>query len=434
MTFSEDPKAVSTQETGRVRILALLRGQQAHVKPVETAMGRGAQFLFDETWAPSVVERVQPDLVVCVNDWPDEIAACLDVARRARVPSLVLQDGILEWRCQYENPLFGSGGGAPQHQPVLADKIACLGIQSARHISSWGNAEKVEVTGMPRLDHLLGRAFSPLRKPGNRLLVMTAKNPGFTPEQRTVTLRSLRDVKTALDGWGDLEVTWRIGRDLAEALGVPNEFQTVASEELSAILERADAVITTPSTALLEAMLTGRPVAALDYHNVPRFVTTAWTISTAEQIAPILGELLNPSPRKMAFQNMCLRDSLECDGPAAPRVARLMRGMIAAAGRIPAGAPWGLPQNLLGVERPTIPAAQPTLGELYPEQPVFAERDVRELQARLARARKANEELRARLVERSPLSGLRRLGGVFVRFLESHARYRRQNPGTNDTS
>ena len=109
------------------------------------------------------------------------------------------------------------------------------------------------------------------------------------------------------------------------------EFQAAASEELVAILERVDAVITTPSTALLEAMLTVRPVAALDYHNVPRFVATAWTISAAEQIAPVLAELLDPAPRKMAFQEMCLRDSLECDEAAAPRVARLIREMVAAA-------------------------------------------------------------------------------------------------------
>ncbi|MGA7990087.1 MAG: hypothetical protein WCC53_01520 [Thermoanaerobaculia bacterium] len=417
VTLDGDTKAVAAREPGRLRILAFLRDQHAHVRPVETAMGDLAEFIIDESWNPSIVEQTEPDLVLCVNDWPDEIAACLDSARRARIPSLVLQDGILEWRCQYENPLFGAGGGAPQHQPVLADKIACLGVQSARHIASWGNGDKVEVTGMPRLDHLIGRAFPSTRKPGNRLLVMTAKNPGFTPDQRAVTLQSLRDVKTALDEHNGLEVTWRIGRDLAETLGVPNEFRTVASEELSAILERADAAITTPSTALLEAMLTGRPVAALDYHNVPRFVATAWTISSAEQIAPVLAQLLDPSPRKMAFQEMCLRDSLECDGPAALRVARLMREMIAAADRIPAGAPWGLPQNLLGVERPAMPIAQPTLGDLYPGQPVFAERDVRELQVRLARAQRENERLRDVLRERHLVSGVKEFGRHLVKAL-----------------
>ena len=381
-------------------------------------MGEGAAFVLDETWNPAVVEEVKPDLVVCVNDWPDEVAACLDTARRARIPSLVLQDGILEWRCQYENPLFGAGGGAPQHQPVLADKIACLGVQSARHIAAWGNADKVEVTGMPRLDYLLGRAFPPLRRPGNRLLVMTAKNPGFTPEQREVTLRSLRDVKTALEGRTDLDVVWRVGRSLAETLGVQTRFEAAASEELVAILERVDAVITTPSTALLEAMLSGRPVAALDYHNVPRFAPTAWTISAAEQIAPALAELLTPSPRKMAFQQMCLRDSLACDEAAAPRVARLMREMVAAARSLPATARWRLPTDMLGAPLPAAPAGGPELDELYPEQELYADRDVRALQVRLARAQKENERLRQALRERSLGSGLREFGRRLLKAFE----------------
>ena len=206
---------------------------------------------------------------------------------------------------------------------------------------------------------------------------MTAKNPGFTPEQRAVTLRSLRDVKTVLDGRPDLEVIWRIGRTLAETLGVRAEFQAAASEDLVAALERVDAVITTPSTALLEAMLTGRPVAALDYHNVPRFAATAWTISAPEQIAPVLAELLDPSPRKVAFQSMCLRDSLECDGPAAPRVARLTREMVSAARSLPAAAEWRLPRNLMGASTIRAAAGGPALEELYPEQELFAERDVR---------------------------------------------------------
>ena len=36
----------------RVRILALVRDQHAHVRPVEKAMGETAEFVFDETWNP----------------------------------------------------------------------------------------------------------------------------------------------------------------------------------------------------------------------------------------------------------------------------------------------------------------------------------------------------------------------------------------------
>jgi hypothetical protein len=381
------------------------------VKPVENLFGDRAQFVYDERWDVEALKEHHPDLVLCLNDWPYEVAQCLDVARNLRTPSLVLQDGILEWRCQYENPLFGSGGGAPQHQPVLADKIACLGNQSARQIAAWGNAHKVEVTGMPRLDYLVGHDFSPPKRPGSRLLVMTAKNAGFTDEQKATTLQSLRDVKTHLAGLQGVEQIWRIGRSLAETLGVENRFTAVSSQELVSVLQEVDAVITTPSTAMLEAMILRRPVAALDYHNVPRFVPTAWTISSYEHIPHTVAELLNPPHRKLEFQGDCLRDCLACDSPASRKVVRLIEEMVAWGHEARSkDSPWNMPANLLGAQLQAIQAPQVRLSELYPENPLFADCKVESLQVRLARLQKRNEELQKNLENRSLARGMYTFG------------------------
>jgi hypothetical protein len=364
-----------------LRIHCLLRDQHAHVELVISALGNAAEFSFDETWDPAALVAAKPALVLCVNDYPYDIVRCLDAARRAGIPSLVLQDGILEWRCQYENPLFGAGGGAPQHQPVIADKIACLGRQSARQIAAWGNPGKVEVTGMPRLDHLLSRPPVPVHRPGHRVLVMTAKNPGFTAAQRDITIQSVRDIQTALAARPDLKVLWRVSQSVATALQVENQLRDVASGELAAVVEQTDAVITTPSTAMLEAMRLGRPVAALDYHNVPRFVPTAWTISAPGQINAVLAELLDPPPAKFAFQNDCLADCLE-PGPAAPRVAELIQRLAGVAGHQPSVSA-------------SVTGTAPRLDLLYPDSAVFQQTDLRALQVRLARAENENTRLKA---------------------------------------
>lgn len=385
-----------------LRVWCLLREQEAHVRPVEQAMGDRARFTYDAEWDPERLRAGRPDVVVCVNDWPSEIAVCLDAARSAGIPSVVLQDGILEWRCQYENPLFGAGGGAPQHQPVLADRIACIGDQSGRQIEAWGNTGKVEVTGMPRLDWLLDREPPPRRSPARRLLVMTAKNPGFTPAQRELTLRSLRDLKAYLELQTDVEVLWRVSRGLVPQLGVVNRFSELGGNDLVDLVEAADAVITTPSTAMLESMLLDRPVAALDYHNVPRFVPTAWTISAAEHIPAVVADLLNPPASKLAFQQDCLHDCLSCDRPAAPRVGALLerlarrRGVESGHGRTVAAA---------GSRRRRF-----SLEELYPDQPVFAERDVQALQVRLARLQRDYADLRDRQKQQGVAQRLYRLG------------------------
>jgi len=397
-----------------LRVWCLMRDQFAHVRPVEEYMASRAEFVYDDAWEPARLVEASPDIVLCVNDWPSGIARCLDAARDAGIPSLVFQDGILEWRCQYENPLFGGGGGAPQHQPVLADRIACIGRQSARQIAAWGNAGRVEATGMPRLDHLLARERRPRRSPGRCILVMTAKKAGFTEEQSAVTLRSLEDVRTHLDTLPGVEVIWRVSREMAEAMGVVNLMRETSSVELTEVVERSDAVITTPSTAILETMILGRPVAALDYHNVPRFVPTAWTISARSHIAPVVAQLLEPDARRLAFQNDCLRDCLECEGPAAPRVAALIERMVTVARGVTApvgdaSGANGASANGSGADVSSTRGA-PSLAELYPDQPIFAESDVQRLQVRLARAEKDRERLERELRRRSMVQRLYALG------------------------
>lgn len=402
-----------------LRAWCLMRDQFAHVRPVEEFMGTRAVFIYDDTWEPAQMLDAKPDIVLCVNDWPSGVARCLDAARDAGIPSLVFQDGILEWRCQYENPLFGGGGGAPQHQPVLADRIACIGRQSARQIAAWGNAGRVEATGMPRLDHLIARERRPRRTPGKCILVMTAKKAGFTPEQSAVTLRSLQDVRAHLATLRDVEVIWRVSQEMAEALEVTNLMRETSSVELAEVVERSDAVITTISTAILETMILDRPVAALDYHDVPRFVPTAWTISARDHIAPVVSALLHPDARRMAFQRDSLRDCLECDGPAAPRVAALIERMAHAGAARRAGAvsrspadrtTSGAAPNGAGVDASGHAGDVPSLAELYPDQPVFAELDVQRLQVRLARAEKDRERLERELNRRSVARRLYALG------------------------
>ncbi len=377
-------------------VWCLLRDQLGHVQPVEAAFGDRGRFVYDSEWNPDALRAARPDAVVCVNDFAWEAAQCLDAARRASVPSLVLQDGILEWRCQYENPLFGAGGGAPQHQPVLADKIACIGPASARHIASWGNGGKVEVTGMPRLDALLVRRPAVPSRPGRRLLVATAKKPWYDEAQRGVIEQSLRDLKAHLAGRPEIEVVWRVTRGFAETLGVENRLTELATAELSQVLAEVDAVITTPSTVLLEAMLAGRPVAALDYHNRPAFVATAWRASAPSQLPELVLDLLDPPAARMLFQAECLHDSLRVDGPAAPRVAALIADM-ARLGRKAraAGLPLTLPAGMAGLAPARAGVTGPTLETLYPGQAAFSESDPVALQARLARAETDNRRLRA---------------------------------------
>ncbi|HWF19594.1 MAG TPA: class I SAM-dependent methyltransferase, partial [Verrucomicrobiae bacterium] len=67
----------------------------------------------------------------------------------AGIPTLILADGILEYRNTWEHPKNEPGA---IFQPVLGHKIACLGRSQARILESWGNIGKCEIVGSPRFD------------------------------------------------------------------------------------------------------------------------------------------------------------------------------------------------------------------------------------------------------------------------------------------
>jgi hypothetical protein len=307
-----------------------------HFRPLEEHFD--GRYAYEESFDPRAVLAHKPELVITFDEHYSELANIVGVARQAGVATLQIMDGILEWRRTWDYTRAGrpiDGRALPLNQPALSHKIACLGRRDARILESWGNAGKCEVVGAPRLDGLLQK-----RKEGKtrivprsgrkaRVLVMTAKSPGFTPGQIETTLRSLRDLKQYFTGKDQVDVVWRLTQELHQHLGVSNTLTDLTGGELHDVLLQVDAVVTTPSTAMLEAMLAERPTALLDYHNCPHYFETPWTISAEPNIDPVITELLNPPPARMDYQNFLLGEQLACDGKtASARLIQLIEAML----------------------------------------------------------------------------------------------------------
>jgi hypothetical protein len=170
---------------------------------------------------------------------------------------------------------------------------------------------------------------------------------------------------------------------------VPNELRDTTGDDLAAALGRVDAVVTTPSTAVLESMLQGVPVALLDYSNSPQYVPAAWTISAPQHLDEVLPELVRPPEPKRLFQDAVLHDALECRTPAAPRLAYLIAEM-ARIGREcrERGDPLRFPRRILRDDQDghQLPEERFDLAGLYPDHPVFANMDRAALQVELGHA------------------------------------------------
>ncbi|MBE0542930.1 MAG: hypothetical protein IH623_16410 [Verrucomicrobia bacterium] len=384
----------------RPQVLALCRQQEGHYAP----LGEAFELTKTADWSPECVQMHKPDLLVTASCDSYESSGCVDKARQMSIPSLYLMDGIIEWRNQWENPRFGMGGGTPYNQPVTTDKVACFGWASARTLEAWGAMGKCELVGAPRFDHYITRPVCRTPHGGpKRLLIATANTPAFTQEQMSLVEASLTELAAFLKQQTAWEPVWRLRRGLDEKLNLTDCFPNLRQQSLRDAFEQVDAVLTTPSTLALEAMLAGLPTGVLDYTNSPQYLPAAWCITAQAQIAGALRELEQPSSRRLNFQAEILYNHLECRSAAQPRLVALAEAMIAE-GRAARSdqRPVKLDPRIIPVEfgGVALPTEHFDLAKLYPEHPILKNRDLSDLHRQLILLRQEIRFLRVQTGER----------------------------------
>lgn len=378
-------------------ILALSRKQTHHYEPFANLLRGDFDFVEDVVWSPQEIERIQPAILLTPTDTWYEASACIQKAREMSIPTLLIMDGIIEWRHTWLDPNMGMITGVPLFQPVMTDKIACLGRQSVRLISSWGNVAKCELIGAPRLDQYLTQPVRPSSGEHPRIvLVATANTPGFTPHQIEQVEQSLADLRDAIQMRNDWRAVWRVKTEMKQKLNLQDNLSNIASLPLKRVLELADAIITTPSTLQLEAMLSKRPTALLDYSNSPHYVDSVWKITAPTHIDKVLDELTAPSYPQLMLQDFLLHDSLECQSPAASRMEILIRKMVACADECKAkGLPLIFPSILMDSPDP-VPSPH-HLAAAFPENQSYQAKNMDQLERDLAFAQQEIQDLRRQL-------------------------------------
>jgi hypothetical protein len=347
--------------------------------------------------AESIVQKARPgDVCVFYNEFFARYRLANHALFEKQCITLYAMDGILEWRNLWDFPPGISCLWTAR--PILSHKVACIGRSQARIFESWGLGDLCENVGIPRLDPLLGqlprvrRADEPFT-----ILVMTAKCPGFNRDQLRKTAQSLCDLKKWLERHPyvkgvPVRVRWRITQKLETHLGVENTLRDTTGKDLAKALAAADAVITTPSTAMLEGMLQQLPIAVLDYHNCPHYVPAAWRITAPSHFDQVVPELVTPPPAKMLYQQHLLHDALECNGPSLPRLCELITRMHELGAQcLASGQKLSFPKQILRRSTDEQPADSIPVdyARLFPHNPAFSEYEIRRLQAEVADLREA---------------------------------------------
>src|SRR5688572_25142416 len=143
---------MSLEQHQKPRVLALSPYNQDHYFDV-LKNRNDLELIIDKNPDVYIIEQYTPDILITLTCHTAEIISVIEKARKKSIPSLLMMDGILEWRHVWENPRYGYGGGIPFNQPIYNDKAACYGWEAARTLEGWGNLGKCEIIGFPRFDH-----------------------------------------------------------------------------------------------------------------------------------------------------------------------------------------------------------------------------------------------------------------------------------------
>jgi len=291
----------------------------------------------DEVYRPPRI--LEGTKIVVVTDLFDpRCVRALRMARRVGAKTILMMDGITDWRNTFANPRVGDAF----LRPAPVDLICCSGMVDCRVLSTLGNA--AAPTGLPRIENEF-RIESFVQRSGP-ILVATANNPAFNDEERSRLVDALRQIKQASQ-WARCQIVWRLTDGLADEVGVRNQEGSLAEAFAGCI-----AVITTASTLQVEAMRAGKPTAILHPHDTPIWQPAAWVWQPVEsqnitelqcKIEPItrglprwidsperlLGQLARPTKEQMDRQQECLRltDASSGGASAAELVAEAIAGL-----------------------------------------------------------------------------------------------------------
>ena len=300
-----------------IAIVETVAGQQ-HFTGVDAALrDRGC----DATWIPACVRPhrlAAHTRVVAVAD--TRSFDRLNILRQARdigACTVLLMDGIVEHRNTFRNPRAG-----PRFlRPAPVDVVACAGPVDEQHLAELGN--DAVATGLPRLAGIV-----PMPLPARpAVMVATALQPAFDADERSRLVHALASLRDRLDAHG-VKVLWRLTGGLAGELGVePDTAPLIES------LAAASAVISTPSTLLIEAMRAGRPTALLFPFAGPCWQQAVWILDETYPARPeltdaVIRELLAPTDEQVRRQHAVLTEMHRQGGPPAEAVADLLVDLV----------------------------------------------------------------------------------------------------------
>jgi hypothetical protein len=270
-------------------------------------------------------------LIISCDQFADTRLAIL-ASRKLGIPVFHIIDGVVDWRTTFTDPQYQMDhGGIQLFQPMLADHVFAMGPLQ-KYLLHWLGNKNIHASGLPRLDVLPRRACR--KGPcGNTptLLVATANTPSSTENQMEILLESLASLLSALSATskeGKHTIQYRVSQRIEDTLGVTGNGGESAEEALS----KADALITTPSTLAIEAMLMGVPTLIFDPFALPTLTPSAWYATHWSSVMSSLDSLLAPSDDYAELQDLMVGMTITPGVVSSKEISNVIQQVISAPG------------------------------------------------------------------------------------------------------
>jgi hypothetical protein len=265
---------------------------------------------YSDEWEPPK----DAGLIISHDAYRKESCSALFKSINRNIPTLILADGILEYRncwIKKHETIYGVFNPIPGH------KLACIGNSQARHVAAWNEPNTCEVVGLVRNTRFYN-VFKGVNHNGG-ILICTSNNPWFNSKEQEQVINYFKRLRDVLNNLKH-DIYWRIHPELAESIKVASTHKL----PLQLDIERSRIAFCMPSTVLLECMLSKRPSCLLNIFNTPHYVNCAWHLNSVNSVFDTIADMINPPVEKIRFQNIILRDHLQIHEPPINRLFKLI--------------------------------------------------------------------------------------------------------------
>jgi hypothetical protein len=231
------------------------------------------------------------------------------MAQNCDVPVFYFMDGIGDFS-NFQLNSYALSAGVSQMLPNFHDFVFCVddGTKNFIHMQGAG-AECYKPS------RVYGKTMIDNSKSEFDFLITTANTPYFNDFELSQLAHLINNIIASISSSGK---TFAVRLYDKQLMSLINDCETnLTLGVFDDAMCRASCLITTPSSIVMPTVMSGIPVAILDYRDAPLLLQTGWRIHSSVDLPTVLNSMLDNNEDRMLYQNSTMEMVFESNVGAA---------------------------------------------------------------------------------------------------------------------